>query len=71
MLIGTMADKNLALGEMIDYINETDIDSFYELVCYAKEFKTEWFDCLINSGSYFIKEFIKSRAWKLHKYEEK
>lgn len=71
VLIGTMADKNLALGEMIDYINETDIDSFYELVCYAKEFKTEWFDCLINSGSYFIKEFIKSRAWKLHKYEEK
>ena len=71
LLIGTMADKTLALSEMIDYINETDIDSFCELVNYAKEFKSEWFDCLINSGSYFIKEYIKSRTWKLHQREEK
>lgn len=70
-VIGSMADKSVCLTEMIDFVNDNDLDSFSELVCYAKEFKTQWFDCLINSGSYFIKEYIKSRTWKLHKYEEK
>ena len=71
VIISTMADKNKAIREMVQYINETDIDSFYELVCYAEGFKPEWFDCLMNSGTYFIKEFIKSRTWKLHNKEEK
>ena len=69
--IGTMADKNKVMREMVQYINEVDIDSFYELVCYAEGFKPEWFDCLMNTGTYFIKEYIKSRTWKLHNKEEK
>ena len=70
-IIGSMADKNKCISDMIDHINENDLDSFAELVCYAKNFKQDWFDCLLNSGSYFIKEYIKSRTWKLHQYEEK
>lgn len=69
-LIGTMADKNATIREIIAYIDENDIDSFYELVMYAVNYKTEWYDCLLNSGSYFVKEFIKSRTWKLHHTEE-
>ena len=70
-IIGSMADKNKCISDMIDHINDNDLDSFAELVCYAKNFKPDWFDCLLNSGSYFIKEYIKSRTWKLHQYEEK
>lgn len=70
-IIGSMADKNKCISDMIDHINDNDLDSFAELVCYAKNFKPDWFDCLLNSGSYFVKEYIKSRCWKLHKYEEK
>lgn len=69
-LIGTMADKNRAIREMIAYIDSEDIVSFYELVKYSVEHNSEWYDCLLNSGSYFIKEFIKSRTWKLYKYVE-
>lgn len=69
-LIGTMADKMSCITEMVDFINENDIDSFYELVNHSRNFHSEWFDCLMNSGSYFIKEYIKSRTWKLHKVIE-
>lgn len=69
-IIGTMADKSICIGDMIDYVNQNDIDSFAELVCYSKEFKSDWFDCLINSGSFFIKEYIKSRCWKIQKDKE-
>lgn len=70
-LIGTMADKQSCIRDMVDFINENDIDSFYELVNYSRNFKLEWFDCLMNHGSYFIKEYIKSRTWTIHnKHEE-
>lgn len=69
-LIGTMADKQSCIRDMIDYINENDIDSFYELVNYSRNFRLEWFDCLMNHGSYFIKEYIKSRTWKEHNQHE-
>lgn len=70
-VIRRMTDKSKALSEMQDYIDENDIDSFYELASYSRNFRSDWYDCLINNGSYFIKEYIKSRTWKLHnRFEE-
>lgn len=69
--IGTAADKAKAIREMIWYIEENDITCFSELVRMSADEKSDWFDCLINSGAYFIKEYIKSRTWKIHHQEEK
>lgn len=70
-VIGTMADKQKAIREMILYIEENDIVCFADLVMYASINNDAWFDALTNSCAYFIKEFIKSRTWKLHHVEEK
>ena len=69
--IGTAADKAKSIREMIQYIEENDITCFSDLAMYSSIERSDWFDTLINSGAYFIKEYIKSRTWKLHHTEEK
>lgn len=69
--IGTAADKLKGIREMITWIQENDIICFAELCDYASINRSDWFDILVNSGSYFIKEYIKSRTWALHHTEEK
>ena len=69
--IGTAADKAKSIKEMIQYIEENDIICFAELAQYCSIERSDWFDTLINSGAYFIKEYIKSRTWKMHHIEEK
>lgn len=69
-VIGRMVDKNQACKEMIEFIEENDIVCFADLVKECMFSKSEWFDALVNSCSYFIKEYIKSRTWKLYKYSE-
>lgn len=64
--IGTSADKAKAIKEMIAYIEENDIVSFAELLRYSSVNRSDWFDCLINSGAYITKEYIKSRWWEIH-----
>lgn len=69
--IGTAADKAKSIKEMITFVEENDITSFSELVQYAMVNRSDWFDCLINSGAYFIKEYIKSTTWTKHNRESK
>lgn len=69
--IGTMADKAKAIREMIAWIVENDCVCFSDLMEYSSINRSDWFDCLINSGAYVIKEYIKSRTWKIHHMEEK
>lgn len=69
--ISCSSDKSKSIREMIVYIEENDIVCFADLCLWCSQNKSDWFDCLINSGAYFIKEYIKSRAWKLYHKEEK
>lgn len=64
--IGTAGDKAKAIREMIAWIEENDIISFAELLRHASINRSDWFDCLINSGAYVTKEYIKSRWWEIH-----
>lgn len=68
-VIGTMSDKFRIIRQMLQYINENDITSYSQLVDYANINEPEWFDGLITSCSYFIREYIKSRAWFTYKEE--
>ena len=70
-IIGTMADKAKAIRDMLQFIEEEDVTCFADLMMHASIHRSDWFDCLINSGAYVIKEYIKSRTWKLHHTEEK
>lgn len=71
LVIGTAADKAKMIREMRDFVNENDIDYYCDLFDYACEQNSMWFDCLINNGSYTMKEYIKSRTFKKqHKLEK-
>ena len=69
--IGTQADKAKSIREMIAFIEQNDVICFADLLTYASINRSDWFDTLINSGAYVVKEFIKSRTWKVHQTEEK
>lgn len=69
--IGTCSDKLQSIREMRQYVNEFDIICYADLFDFAADNRSDWFDCLCNSGAYTMKEYIKSRTWKLHKLEEK
>lgn len=70
-LIGTAFDKAKSIREMIDYIEKNDVTCWADLVRYASNERSDWFDTLINSGAYVTKEYIKSRTWKIHHQEER
>lgn len=70
-VIGTAADKSKSISEMIDYIETNDVTCFSDLCLYARQNRSDWFDTLINSGAYFVKEYIKSRTWKFHHLDAK
>lgn len=63
-VIGTMSDKFRMMREMIHFIRDNKLTSYSDLVDYAEENNSMWFDALANNCSYFIKEYIKSYTWK-------
>lgn len=69
--IGCAADKAKAIREMTLWIEETDCTCWADLFLYASQERSDWFDCLINSGAYVTKEYIKSRTWKIHEKIER
>ena len=67
-VIGTMSDKNRAIKEMIQFVKDNQVDAFCQLLEYASEYQSTWFDSLINGGcSFTMKEYIKSRYWLEHR----
>lgn len=64
------AEERELTKSMMDFIEENDVVSFAYLCRYCKSENDDWFDYL-RTHSYFIKEYIKSRAWELHHQEEK
>lgn len=69
-LIGSMADKGKVMREMQEFIRSEDVTCFSDLCDYAAMNREDWYDCLINSGAYFISKYIKSYTWKYHRTQE-
>ena len=63
--IGLPIDKYKSIGEMMDYIVDSEVTAYADLLIYARQFRPDWFRVLCDNGSYVIKEFIKSYSWKL------
>lgn len=60
-VIGLAIDKYKAIGEMLDFLDTNTEMSYYDLLLYARQEHFDWFRILCDSGTYVIKEFIKSR----------
>lgn len=60
-------DKNATMNEMREWCSNNDIIAYEDLYNYAATCEPEWFDCLNNSGTYVMLEYIKSHTWKKFK----
>ncbi len=62
--IGLTTDKYKAIGEMIDYCAENNIYSYSRLLEWCRINRFDWFRVLCDSGTFVIKEYLKSKTWE-------
>ena len=63
-VIGLPSDKYKAIREMVTFCQENVITAYCDLFDYAMAQREDWFTVLCDSGTYVMKEYIKSQAWK-------
>lgn len=61
--IGLATDKYNAISEMIDFCEIYDVYSYRELLIYCMNNRSDWYRILCDSGTYVIREYLKSRHW--------
>lgn len=59
-VIGMALDKYKAIGEMIEFCENNCIYNYAELLNYCRQSRFDWFRVLCDSGTYVIKEYLKS-----------
>lgn len=62
--IGLPTDRYKIIGEMMDFIDDQGISSYARLCKYARTNRFDWFRILCDSGTYVIKEYVKSQTWE-------
>ncbi len=68
-MINLASDKYSAIGEMIEFTLNNGIDSYAQLLLYAKNNREDWFRVLCDNGTVTIVQFLKSKYWEQHKYD--
>ena len=63
-IIGLATDKYNAIGEMIDFCEMVNCYSYRELLIYAMNNRTDWYRILCDSGTFVMREYLKSRHWE-------
>ena len=62
--------KYRAIHEMLSFCNENQIDSYAELMDYARDNREDWFQVLCDSGTVPIVQYMKSRSWENSRHGE-
>lgn len=65
-VIGTSSDVQKNIKEMIVFIDNNQIISFHQMLNYAAENRSDWFDALCHHCALVIREYIKSKYWYDH-----
>ena len=55
--------KYKAIAEMIEFCIFNDIDSYADLLLYAKDNRYDWFKVLCGKSTNTIMYFLRSRKW--------
>lgn len=63
--IGLAIDKYVAIGEMQDFCDKYNVVSFFALARYARSNRPDWHRILCDSGSVYMREYLKSRLWSV------
>lgn len=62
--IGLLTDKYRAVGEMLDFCEDNGVVCYADLLVWCRSNRPDWFRVLCDSGTFVIKEYLKSRSWK-------
>lgn len=68
--IGLPTDKYKAIREMKQFIEDNDIYAYCDLFDYACDERPDWFRTLCDNGTVVIKEYLKSKSWKVKQLAE-
>lgn len=63
--IDRISDKYDVLGEMMEFCNQYNVNSYWLLYCYARDNDRNWFRVLSDSGAVAMREFLQSRRWSI------
>lgn len=63
--IGTAADTDTALGEMMDWCIQERCFSFFRLSMYARDNRPDWFRVITSSRTVFLTAWLKSMQWEI------
>lgn len=69
-VVGLPIDRQKAIVEMTDFCDENQIISYCYLFRYAKAKRPDWLKVLCGSGTYVVKEYMKSLEWEMEKAAE-
>lgn len=58
-----VSDKYGAIRDMLQFCEDNNIINFADLLIYASENRNDWFRVLCDSGTFVVKEYLKSRKW--------
>lgn len=64
-VIGSAADTDSALGEMMDFCIENGCYSFFKLSNYARQNRPDWFRVITSSKTVFLTAWLKSMQWEI------
>lgn len=64
------ANDDKIIGDIEDFIIETQCKSFALLAVYARKVKPEWVDVIRSKNCFYIKEFIQSYAYSVKNKEQ-
>lgn len=63
-MVGTLADTDIAVREMMEWCREQGIFSFARLCDYAAKERSDWFRVLTSKRTVFISAYLKSLQWE-------
>ena len=64
-VIGLAIDRYKSFQEMVDFCEHYNIVAFDHLVLYSRLHRMDWFRILCDSGTIFMRNYIKSRKWSI------
>lgn len=62
-VISLVTDKYQMLSEMQDFCEKYNVVSFYLLSKFARANRQDWYRILCDSGSVYMREYLKSKDW--------
>lgn len=69
-VVNLASDKYRIIREMVSFCNVQGISSYSVLLEWCMINREDWFQCLCDSGTYVMKEYLKSKTWLIAQEEK-